>query len=242
MGATLRLRNASVGEVAQRRGDRRRAGAAGVASGHDGGRHRSDRVGWLRAAVLGANDGIVSSASLLLAMATAGASHRTVLLTGVSALVAGAMSMAAGEFISVHSQKDAEGADIDRERGELKLDPRGEMRELKGICMARGLDSSLARQVSPQLMAKDALGAHVRDELGFSAATAARPVQAAIASAASFSIGALVPLVVVVMASQAWLVGLMGCDRDGGDKRRRGALRHRCLSARGVVTEPLAAC
>lgn len=148
VGATLRRRNASVGEVAQRRGDRRRAGAAGVASGHDGGRHRSDRVGWLRAAVLGANDGIVSSASLLLAMATAGASHRTVLLTGVSALVAGAMSMAAGEFISVHSQKDAEGADIDRERGELKLDPRGEMRELNGIYMARGLDSSLARQVS----------------------------------------------------------------------------------------------
>jgi len=164
-------------------------------------------VGWLRAAVLGANDGIVSSASLLLGMATAGANHRTVLLTGVSALVAGAMSMAAGEFISVHSQKDAEGADIDRERGELKRDPRGEMRELKAIYMARGLDSSLAQQVSQQLMAKDALGAHVRDELGFSDATAARPVQAAIASAASFSVGAVLPLAVVAVASQAWLVG-----------------------------------
>jgi VIT1/CCC1 family predicted Fe2+/Mn2+ transporter len=207
VGATLKRRNAPAGEVAQRRGDRRRAGVAGVPSGRDSGRHRSDRVGWLRAAVLGANDGIVSSASLLLGMATAGASHRTVLLTGVSALVAGAMSMAAGEFISVHSQKDAEVADIDRERGELKRDPRGEMRELKGIYMARGLDSGLAQQVSQQLMAKDALGALVRDELGFSADTAARPVQAAIASAASFSVGALVPLVVAVVASQVSLVG-----------------------------------
>ena len=159
--------------------------------------------------MLGANDGIVSSASLLLGIATAGASHRTVLLTGVSALVAGAMSMAAGEFISVHSQKDAEGADVDVERGELKRDPRGEMRELKGIYMARGLDSSLAQQVSQQLMAKDALGAHVRDELGFSPATAARPLQAAVASACSFSVGALVPLAVAVVVPQAWLVGSM---------------------------------
>ena len=117
--------------------------------------------------------------------------------------------MAAGEFISVHSQKDAEGADIDRERGELKRDPRGELRELKAIYMARGLDSSLAQQVSQQLMAKDALGAHVRDELGFSDASAARPVQAAIASAASFSVGALLPLVVAMLASQAWLVGAL---------------------------------
>lgn len=185
----------------------RRRSKARLAPGRAGGRQRSDRVGWLRAAVLGANDGIVSSASLLLGMATAGASHRTVLLAAVSALVAGAMSMAAGEFVSVHSQKDAEGADIDRERGELKRDPRGEMRELKGIYMARGLDSSLAQQVSQQLMAKDALGAHVRDELGLSAASAARPVQAAIASAFSFSVGALVPLVVASVASQAWLVG-----------------------------------
>jgi len=135
-----------------------------AASARDGGQHRNKRIGWLRAAVLGANDGIVSSASLLLGMATAGASHRTVLLTGVSALVAGAMSMAAGEFISVHSQKDSEGADIDRERAELKRDPRGEMRELKAIYVARGLDSTLAQQVSQQLMAKDALGAHVRDK------------------------------------------------------------------------------
>jgi VIT1/CCC1 family predicted Fe2+/Mn2+ transporter len=178
-----------------------------AASARDGGQHRNKRIGWLRAAVLGANDGIVSSASLLLGMATAGASHRTVLLTGVSALVAGAMSMAAGEFISVHSQKDSESADIDRERAELKRDPRGEMRELKAIYVARGLDSTLAQQVSQQLMAKDALGAHVRDELGFSEATAARPVQAAIASAASFSVGAVLPLVVVAMASQAWLIG-----------------------------------
>ena len=114
--------------------------------------------------------------------------------------------MAAGEFISVHSQKDAEGADIDRERGELKRDPRGELRELKAIYMARGLDSGLAQQVSQQLMAKDALGAHVRDELGFSDAAAARPVQAALASASSFSVGALLPLVVVMGVPQAWLV------------------------------------
>jgi VIT1/CCC1 family predicted Fe2+/Mn2+ transporter len=191
------------------RAGRRAGSAAGSTPGRDGGQHRGNRVGWLRAAVLGANDGIVSSASLLLGMATAGASHRTVLLTGVSALVAGAMSMAAGEFISVHSQKDSEGADIDRERAELKRDPRGEMRELKAIYMARGLDSSLAQQVSQQLMAKDALGAHVRDELGFSEATAPRPVQAAFASAASFSVGAVLPLVVVAMASPTWLIGTL---------------------------------
>ena len=187
------------------RGGRHEARGARAVIGKDGGLHRSDRVGWLRAAVLGANDGIVSSASLLLGMATAGASHRTVLLTGVSALVAGAMSMAAGEFISVHSQKDAEGADIDRERGELQRDPRGELRELKAIYMARGLDSRLAQEVSQQLMANDALGSHVRDELGFSESTAARPVQAAIASAASFLVGALLPLVVVIVAPPAWL-------------------------------------
>jgi VIT1/CCC1 family predicted Fe2+/Mn2+ transporter len=194
-------------EALQQHAGRREAGRVQAASARDGGQHRNQRIGWLRAAVLGANDGIVSSASLLLGMATAGASHRTVLLTGVSALVAGAMSMAAGEFISVHSQKDSEGADIDRERAELQRDPRGEMRELKAIYVARGLDSTLAQQVSQQLMAKDALGAHVRDELGFSEATSARPVQAAIASAASFSVGAVLPLAVVAMASQAWLIG-----------------------------------
>ena len=202
----MRRRGARCDDAPERCSGRRDGGVAGPTAGRDGGQHRSNRVGWLRAAVLGANDGIVSSASLLLGMATAGASHRTVLLTGVSALVAGAMSMAAGEFISVHSQQDAEGADIDRERGELKRDPRGELRELKAIYMARGLDAGLAQQVSQQLMAKDALGAHVRDELGFSEATAARPVQAAIASAASFSVGAALPLVVVAMASQAWLI------------------------------------
>ena len=194
-------------EALQHRAGRRDGVKADAASARDGGQHRNKRIGWLRAAVLGANDGIVSSASLLLGMATAGASHRTLLLTGVSALVAGAMSMAAGEFISVHSQKDSEGADIDRERAELKRDPRGEMRELKAIYVARGLDSSLAQQVSQQLMAKDALGAHVRDELGFSEATAARPLQAAIASAASFSVGAVLPLLLVAMASHAWLIG-----------------------------------
>jgi len=168
--------------------------------------HRGDRIGWLRAAVLGANDGIVSTASLVLGVAAAGAEHRTILLTSVSGLIAGAMSMAAGEFVSVHSQADTERADLARERAELKQDPVGEQRELTGIYVDRGLDPLLAYQVAAKLTARDALGAHARDELGFSDTTAARPMQAAWASAASFSVGAMLPIAVVATASPAHLV------------------------------------
>ena len=139
-------------------------------------RHRTDRIGWLRAAVLGANDGIVSTASLLVGVAAASASHSNILVTGVAGLVAGAMSMAAGEYVSVHSQADTEGADLGRERAELKADPDGERRELTAIYVARGLDAGLAQQVATELMAHDALGAHARDELGISSALSAKPV------------------------------------------------------------------
>ena len=162
--------------------------------------HRSARVGWLRAAVLGADDGIVSTASLVLGVAAAGATQQTVLLTGVSGLIAGAMSMAAGEFISVHSQEDTEKADLARERRELQQDPEGERRELEAIYVARGLDARLAGEVVAQLTAHDALGAHARDELGLSQTTAAKPAQAALASAASFALGAALPLAVVILA------------------------------------------
>lgn len=168
--------------------------------------HRSARSGWLRAAVLGANDGIVSTASLVLGVATAGADHRTVLLTSVSGLIAGAMSMASGEFVSVHSQEDTENADLARERAELKADPAGEQRELAGIYVGRGLDRTLADQVAGQLMAHDAIGTHARDELGFSPTTAARPMQAALASAASFAVGAALPIGVVLIAAPAHLI------------------------------------
>ncbi len=169
-------------------------------------RHRSDRIGWLRAAVLGANDGIVSTASLVLGVAAAGAEHQVILLTSVSGLIAGAMSMAAGEFISVHSQKDTELADLARERAELKQDPVGEQRELARIYVSRGLDAALADQVAAQLTAHDALAAHARDELGLSDTTAARPIQAALASAASFAVGALLPIAVVATAPPADLI------------------------------------
>ncbi|MFM9915154.1 MAG: VIT family protein [Rhizobacter sp.] len=168
--------------------------------------HHSDRIGWLRAAVLGANDGIVSTASLVLGVAAAGADHRTILLTSVSGLMAGAMSMAAGEFVSVHSQADTENADLTRERDELKQDPVGEQRELAGIYVARGLERGLAGEVAGQLMAHDALGAHARDELGLSDTTAARPTQAALASAASFSVGAALPIAVVLLATAQGLI------------------------------------
>jgi VIT1/CCC1 family predicted Fe2+/Mn2+ transporter len=173
--------------------------------------HRTDRIGWLRAAVLGANDGIVSTASLVVGVAAASASHSNILLTGVAGLVAGAMSMAAGEYVSVHSQADTENADLARERAELEADPAGEQRELSAIYVARGLESKLAAQVAEQLMKHDALGAHARDELHISAALSARPVQAALASAASFSVGALLPLLVIAVspASSAipWVFG-----------------------------------
>ena len=168
--------------------------------------HHGERIGWLRAAVLGANDGIVSTASLVLGVAAAGAEHRTVLLTSVSGLIAGAMSMAAGEFVSVHSQEDSERADLAREKAELHEDPVGERRELAGIYAARGLDRPLADQVAGQLMDHDALGAHARDELGFSDVTAARPVQAALASAASFSVGAVLPIGVVLVSPVPQLI------------------------------------
>jgi VIT1/CCC1 family predicted Fe2+/Mn2+ transporter len=162
-------------------------------------KHRSARVGWLRAAVLGANDGIVSTASLLLGVAAADASHADVLVAGIAAVVAGAMSMAAGEYVSVHSQADSENADLERERHELATDNRGEHNELTAIYIGRGLEPTLARQVANQLMAHDALGAHARDELGIVERLTARPLQAAAASAASFAIGALLPLSVVAL-------------------------------------------
>ncbi|MBJ7484952.1 VIT family protein [Brevundimonas sp.] len=163
-------------------------------------RHLIERVGWLRASVLGANDGIVSTASLIVGVAAAEAGRSGILVAGVAGLVAGAMSMAAGEYVSVSSQSDAETADIDRERGELASSPEAELRELSGLYVARGLTNELADQVARQLTATDALAAHVRDELGISALTAARPIQAAFASATAFSIGAAVPLIVAVLA------------------------------------------
>ena len=161
-------------------------------------KHATDRIGWLRAAVLGANDGIISTASLIVGVASAAGSHGEVLLAAIASLVAGAMSMAAGEYVSVSSQSDAEAADLARERRELSDSPAFEMDELTQIYVGRGVAPALARQVAEQLMAKDALVAHARDELGISEITAARPVQAAFASAASFAIGAALPLVAVV--------------------------------------------
>ncbi len=168
--------------------------------------HRSDRIGWLRAAVLGANDGIVSTASLVLGVAAAGAEHRVVLLTSVSGLIAGAMSMAAGEFVSVHAQEDTERAALAQELAELKRDPAGEQRELAGLYVGRGLAPALADQVAASLTAHDALGAHARDELGLSDTAAARPIQAALASAASFAVGAALPIVVLATAPAAHLL------------------------------------
>jgi vacuolar iron transporter family protein len=162
-------------------------------------RHRAARVSWLRAAVLGANDGIVSTASLLVGVAAAEASESSLLAAGIAGVVAGAMSMAAGEYVSVHSQADTEKADLDRERRELETDAAGESRELMAIYIGRGLSPDLARQVSDQLMAHDALGAHARDELGITERTSARPLQAAAASAASFAVGAVLPLLVATL-------------------------------------------
>ena len=162
--------------------------------------HRTERIGWLRAAVLGANDGIVSTASLVIGVAAASAARGDVLIAGVAGLVAGAMSMAAGEYVSVKSQSDTEAADLARERGELAADAGAEHRELAGIYVKRGLDAALADQVATQLMEHDALGAHARDELGISETMSARPVQAALSSAASFTAGAALPLLVALLA------------------------------------------
>ena len=169
-------------------------------------RHRTARIGWLRAAVLGANDGIVSTASLIVGVAAASPTQSTLLLTGVAGLVAGAMSMAAGEYVSVYSQADTEKADLTRERAELEKDPAAEHRELAAIYVARGLSTALAGQVADQLMQHDALGAHAREELGISEAQSARPVQAAISSAASFAVGAALPLGVTAFAAGPSLI------------------------------------
>jgi VIT1/CCC1 family predicted Fe2+/Mn2+ transporter len=201
-------------------------------------RHRSERVGWLRAAVLGANDGIVSTASLVVGVAAAGIPRGDILIAGVAGLVAGAMSMAAGEYVSVSSQADAEQADLARERQELAADDRSERAELAAIYVSRGLDPVLAKQVAEQLMAHDAIGAHARDELGISEIQRARPVQAALASAGSFSIGAALPLFIATLAPPARLamaviamslvfLAALGwlAARAGGAKSLLGALR-----------------
>ena len=200
-------------------------------------RHRTERIGWLRAAVLGANDGILSTSSLVLGVAAAHATHSNVVVAGVAGLVAGAMSMAAGEYVSVHSQADTEQADLKLERAELKTDNEGEHKELAAIYVARGLDPALAKQVAGQLMAHDALGAHARDELGISAAFSARPMQAALASAGSFAVGAAMPLAghghspgggsdppgLRNLAAVPGASGRVGCARRG---RRRDAGRN----------------
>lgn len=186
--------------------------------------HLIDRIGWLRASVLGANDGIVSTASLIVGVAAAQATPATILLTGIAGLVAGAMSMAAGEYVSVSSQSDTEKADLARETAELAADPEAEITELAAIYAARGVEPALSRQVAEQLMAKDALGAHARDELGISEFTTARPIQAALTSAATFALGAAPPLVVALLApldglviwvSAVALAGLMGLGALG---------------------------
>lgn len=200
--------------------------------------HRSHRVGWLRAAVLGANDGIVSTASLVIGVAAAQAEHSAVLVAGVAGLVAGAMSMAAGEYVSVHSQADTEKADLEREKKELALSPEHELEELRGIYIDRGLDEDLALEVAKQLTAHDALGAHARDELGISSVMSARPVQAAVFSAVSFAVGAALPLLVtvvfagstmipVVAVSSLVFLALLGgvAARAGGASILTGSLR-----------------
>lgn len=200
--------------------------------------HKLGGIGWLRASVLGANDGIVSTSSLILGVAAAHASHANVLLSGTAALVAGAMSMATGEYVSVYSQADTEAAALAQERAELDVDFAGERRELTEIYVRRGLDSNLAAQVATQLMAHDALGSHARDELGFSAGTKARPLQAALASAGSFATGAVLPLLVAAWAPERYriisivtvsllcLLILGGWSaKVGGADMRTGALR-----------------
>lgn len=200
--------------------------------------HRTHRVGWLRAAVLGANDGIVSTASLILGVAAAEASRGGILVAGIAGLVAGAMSMAAGEYVSVSSQSDTERADLEREREELATEGELERAELAAIYVTRGLDAELANQVATQLMAKDALGAHARDELGISDTLSARPVQAALASAGTFAVGAAMPLLLVVLVpttalvwavsgSSLFFLALLGslAARAGGSPVWRAAVR-----------------
>lgn len=200
--------------------------------------HRSGRIGWLRAAVLGANDGIVSNASLIVGVAAAGTSHKEILVSGFAALIAGAMSMAAGEYVSVSSQSDTEKADLAREKQELSANPEHELEELTSIYIERGLDPELARKVAVQLMKHDALGSHARDELGISPHYRARPIQAAFASAMMFASGAVLPLIVVIFnpathfilwvaLSSLLFLGLLGmlAAGAGGAKLSVGALR-----------------
>jgi VIT1/CCC1 family predicted Fe2+/Mn2+ transporter len=168
--------------------------------------HKSSRINWLRAAVLGANDGTISVASLIVGVATAGASQNSILLTGVAGLVAGAMSMAAGEYVSVQSQADTEAADIETEKRELEIEPESELTELTAIYVTRGLDQPLARLVAEKLMSSDALGAHARDELGITETLRARPIQAALSSAGSFVAGAIIPLATAWLAPTALIV------------------------------------
>ncbi len=172
-------------------------------------RHRSQHIGWLRASVLGANDGILSTASLVLGVASANGTRASVMVAGVAGLIAGAMSMAAGEYVSVCSQADTEKADLSRESGELTTDAAGEHSELATIYRERGLDADLANIVATQLMAHDALGAHARDELGITDALRARPIQAALASAASFAAGAALPVIVTLLAPAPYLIILV---------------------------------
>jgi len=201
-------------------------------------RHRTERIGWIRAAVLGANDGIVSTASLVLGVAATNATHGNVMIAGIAGLVAGAMSMAAGEYVSVRSQADSEQAALNLERAELEADDQGERRELTAIYVSRGLDSALAKQVADQLMAHDALGAHARDELGISATLSARPMQAGLTSAASFAVGAAMPLLAVALVPGSNLIPVVAgtslvflailgglAARVGGASVRVGAMR-----------------
>ncbi len=200
--------------------------------------HRSQHIGWLRATVLGANDGIISTASLVIGVAAANSTRQSIVLTGIAGLVAGAMSMASGEYVSVSSQSDTEKADLDRESEELSLYGDFEREELAQIYVGRGLEKKLALQVAKQLMGHDALGSHARDELGITSQMSARPIQAAFASAASFAIGAIIPLLVVLLSSQKLLIPLVAISsltllillgtcaaKVGGANVWKGALR-----------------
>ena len=221
-------------------------------SRHHGETHRTDRIGWLRAAVLGANDGIVSTASLMIGFAVAGSARHDILLAGMAGLVGGALSMAAGEFISVSSQADTEAADIAQERHELDRHPEAELHELTTIYVHRGLDPTLARQVAEQLTAHDALASHARDELGIIHDRRARPLQAALASAAAFAAGAALPLGITlitparVLAAVVTLVSLVClaslgamAARIGGASAWRGAMRVTAWSALAMLATAL---
>ncbi|MBK9162618.1 MAG: VIT family protein [Acidobacteria bacterium] len=214
--------------------------------------HRTERVGWLRAAVLGANDGIVSTASLVIGVAAATGDRDAILVAGIAGLVAGAMSMAAGEYVSVYSQADTERADIERERKELEEDPEGELSELTGIYISRGLSPGLAKQVAEELTTHDKLGAHARDELGITEELKARPIQAAVFSAVSFAIGAAIPLALVLAFAGEWLMYIVGAGslvslaglgaiaaRAGGADPVRGAVRVAFWGAAAMVVTAL---